>query len=303
MSISLTLLQQTLVMALIMGVGFVLSRKGAIRDETALDLGKILTRIVIPLVIIQSFWTDFSFDRLSNLIISLALSTISLAISIVISHRIFHRNGVAEFASEFSNAGFIGIPLLSSTLGVDAVFNITCLIAMLNIMQWTYGRYQISRSKDIISMRSIASSPMLISFFIGMLLFLLRVPQPKIIGTFLGDISYLNTPIAMIILGTYLAKTTLRALFLQPRLYLIGMCRLILAPIATLAVFLLLPVDHTVRMSLLIASAAPAGSNVAIFSHQLGKNRELACNAVCLTTLLSIVTMPSIVALASMLMR
>ena len=55
------------------------------------------------------------------------------------SRLLLHRQPVEEFAASFSNAGFMGIPLISMALGSSAVLYIAPFTALLNILQWTYG--------------------------------------------------------------------------------------------------------------------------------------------------------------------
>ena len=45
-----------------------------------------------------------------------------------------------EFWQRFSNAGFMGIPWITAVVGEGAVFYIAGFVALLNILQWTYGQ-------------------------------------------------------------------------------------------------------------------------------------------------------------------
>ena len=57
-----------------------------------------------------------------------------------------------------------------------------------------------------------------------------------------------------------------------------------------------------VRLPVLIASAAPCGANVAIYAQMYGADYPFACQNVVLSTLLSILTMPLMIALAEVCM-
>ena len=144
-------------------------------------------------------------ERLENLVFAIALSALALGLAMLIARLVFHHDGVLEFSAAFSNAGFIGIPLVQAAFGAEAVFFIAPFIAALNVLQWTYGRWRISGSTESISMRSVLSSPMLIALILGIVLFLVRMPIPPIAQTLMGTIANLNSPLAMLILGSYLA--------------------------------------------------------------------------------------------------
>lgn len=298
MGIASALFAQCLVMFALMAIGFVLYRTHLVSDSTTKDLGAILLNVVFPLVIVRSFWGKFTPDNLAVLGTTFLVSLAALAVAMAVARVFFPHDGVLEFSAAFSNAGFIGIPLVSATLGDDAVFYITCFIAELNVLQWTYGKWRITGSTSEIAPRAVLGSPMLIGFAAGVALFLLRVPLPDVAGDVLGAVAGLNSPLAMIILGAYLAQSSPRSLFGTPACYAASVARLVVTPLATIVLLLAVPCATDIKLALLIAAAAPTGSNVAVFCQQLGRSTEVASNTVCLSTLLSLATMPLVVGVA-----
>ena len=299
MQIAVALLSQCLVMFALMGTGLILHRTHLISDGTAKELGSVLLNLVFPVVIIRSFWGHFSIENLHALIATLFISLAALVVAMVIARAFFPHTGSAEFAAAFSNAGFIGIPLVSAVFGEQAVFYIACFIAELNILQWTYGKWRISGSTESISPRSVLTSPMLIGFLLGVLLFLTNTPTLPVVDTVMTSIANLNSPLAMIILGTYLSRSSLGALFATPRPYKVSFVRLVVIPLATLLLLLCIPGAREMKLAILIAAAAPAGSNVAVFCQQLDADPTAASNDVCLSTLLSLISMPALMVLAA----
>lgn len=122
MSIVGPLIQQVLIMFLLMGVGFCLTRGKILDARSARDFGKLLINLVLPVIIFKSFWTEFSFAKLNELAVTFFLSATLLLLAAVVSHMLFRKWPIDNFASAFSNAGFIGIPLVGAVLGEDAVF-------------------------------------------------------------------------------------------------------------------------------------------------------------------------------------
>lgn len=302
MEIASVLFAQCLVMCALMALGLALYRLGLISDGTTKDLGAVLLNVVFPVVILRSFWGAFTPERLSVLGVAFIASTLALILAMAIARLCFPRSGVDEFSAAFSNAGFIGIPLVQATYGEEAVFYIAFFIAELNVLQWTYGRWRISGSLASVTPRSVITSPMLIGLVLGVALFLVRLPVPPIAATIMSTIANLNSPLAMIILGAYLAKSSPRELFGTPRAYAVSLVRLVLVPLATIALFMVIPCPSEVKIAILIAAAAPTGSNVAVFCQQLDQDTNAASNAVCLSTLLSLATVPAVVACASMVL-
>lgn len=296
------LFYRILLMMCYMLLGFFLYKKRLVTEVGSLELGKILLYLVLPSAIMKSFLVEYSPELAMKLLISFALAVGSLLLSIVLSYVVFKKRfPIENFGSAFSNAGFIGIPLIEGLWGSEAVFYVASYIALLNILQWTYGVFIMSGSKESIKVKSIATNPILISCVLGIILFFLPIPIPNFFKGVLGGVAAMNAPLAMIILGIYLAQLTLKELLFDRRVYISSFIRLIVSPLITLAFFCLLPkLDIVIKLAILLAASAPIGSNVAIFAHMQNLDYTKAVKNVCVSTLLSIVTMPLIAMIASL---
>lgn len=303
MEVILLLMQQNLIMFLYMFIGIFLYRKKLLTQAGSGDIGKLLLYIIMPVAIIKSYLQDFSMDMLLGLSLSFGASLAALLVSILISKLAFGRKyPIEHFGAAFSNAGFIGIPLVQMTLGEDAVFYVASFVALLNILQWTYGVFVITEGKCRISIRTIITNPIVISFVIGLLLFFLPIQLPKLVTTVLSTISAMNGPLAMIVMGAYLGQLTLKELFLDKTVYFCTVIRLLVIPLATILLLSLLPKDYLVlKQTILIAASAPVGANVAIFASLHGKNYTQAVKDVCLSTILCILSYPIILAAANLI--
>ena len=297
----LILLRQIAIMALLMAVGIYLSRKGFLSPQGTKDLGAILLRIIIPCVIVKSYITTYSRERLLELALSAGLALAAFILAMGIAYLVYgKRRRIENFASAFCNAGFIGIPLAQAVIGDEGVFYMAASVALLNLFQWTYGVYIMTDRRDSISAKTIAKNPVVIAIVIGIALFLSRLPVPGIVTSTLGYIAGMNTPVAMILMGTYMAKLPWRKL-LDKRAYGCVLLRLVLIPAAVLAVFWALPItNQNVALAAYLAAATPVGANICVFAQQYDCDYEFSVVTVCLSTVLSIVTVPLMVSLAQM---
>lgn len=297
----LILLRQIAIMALLMAVGIVLSRKGFLSPQGTKDLGAILLRIIIPCVIVKSYITTYSRERLLELALSAGLALVAFILAMGIAYLVYgKRRRIENFASAFCNAGFIGIPLAQAVIGDEGVFYMAASVALLNLFQWTYGVYIMTDRRDSISAKTIAKNPVVIAIVIGIALFLSRLPVPGILTSTLGYIAGMNTPVAMILMGTYMAKLPWRKL-LDKRAYGCVLLRLVIIPAAVLAVFWALPISNqNVALAAYLAAATPVGANICVFAQQYDCDYEFSVVTVCLSTVLSIVTVPLMVSLAQM---
>ena len=297
------LLRQIAIMALLAAVGVYLSRKGFLSPQGTKDLGAILLRVIIPCVIVKSYITEFSRERLLELALSAGLALIGFILAMVISYLVFgKRRRLENFAASFCNAGFIGIPLAQAIIGEEGVFYIAASVALLNLFQWTYGVYIMADRKDAISAKTIDKNPVVIAIVIGVVLFVSQIPVPGIVTSTLGYIAGMNTPIAMILMGTYLAKLPLKKL-LDKRAYGCVLFRLVIIPAVILLVFWVLPVSNAdIALAAFLAAATPVGANICVFAQQYDCDYEFSVVTVCLSTLLSVITVPLLVSFAQMIL-
>ena len=209
---------------------------------------------------------------------------------------------MAQIGVAFSNAGFMGFPLVTAVLGGEAVFYAAGFVALLNALQWTYGQATLSGDKKYIQLGAVLKNPLVLSLLGGVVIYFCRIPVPQFLRTPMGAIAGMNAPLAMIVLGVYLARTDLKAIFTRPRLYALSAVRLVVIPLLTIVCLMLLPAGwRQIGTVLIIVNAAPIGSNIAVYAQRLGLDSSYAVQMVCLSTLLSLITLPVMLSLAAAL--
>ena len=304
MELSMIILKQIVLMFIYMMIGFLLYKKKFVTKQGSKELGLILLYVILPVVIVKAYLVTFSAELLRGLALSFAASLLVLLLSMLLSRVVFRsRYPIEQFSSAFSNAGFIGIPLVEMTFNDSlAVFYVSSFVALLNILQWTYGIVVMTGKKDSIAPKKITTNPIVISFLLGIILFFLPVELPEVLNSAVTAISSMNAPVAMIILGTYLAQMKLRELFTDRMVYLCALMRLVVIPLATAVILALIPGNEMLKMSVLIVAATPVGSNVAIFAQMEDMDYTQAVKDICLSTLLCIVTIPLVVSAAGVIL-
>ncbi len=294
------LLQQNIIMFIYLVIGYLLFKTKLVTSQGSSEIARLLLYLVMPMAILNSYITEFSKERAVELIISFLAAVVTLFISIIVTRFFFKKEEIIErFGVSFSNAGFIGIPLVQMTLGNEAVFYVSSFVALLNILQWTYGVYLLSNDKSCISLKRLSKNPIIISFLIGLLLFFLPISIPKIIVSPVNALAAMNGPLAMIVLGTYLAQGSIKSIVTEKLAYKAALIRLVIIPIITIFTLYFIPEKYeTLKFAVLIAASAPIGSNVAIFAQQYNQDYTVAVREVCLSTILCIITMPLIIGIA-----
>ena len=129
----------------------------------------------------------------------------------------------------------------------------------------------------------------------------ISMPVPAILSDGIGHLAALNTPVPMIIIGYYLAKTNLPAALKDKEGWLCIALRLLALPLATLAVLLICGVRGDVLTACMICIATPVATSCTMFAARFDRNAVLSVNLVSLSTLLSVVSIPAMVALTNYL--
>lgn len=293
-------LRQIVIMFVYMAIGGLLFQKGLITKEGSKSLANLLLYVVLPCVVVKSFCVARTPERMNGLLVSFLAALGILLLAMAVSHLLFQKNPIDDFGAAFSNAGFMGFPLVAAVQGSEAIFYAAGFVALLNALQWTYGQSLISGDPSYRSPKAILKNPLVLSLLLGMLIFCFELPVPAIASDLLAALAALNAPLAMVILGVYLAQTDAKTLFNDPHLYVVAAARLVLIPLLTARMLKLLPAQYAaITTTLVIVAAAPIGSNVAVYAQKLGKDYAYAVRGVCLSTLLSAITMPLLMLFAN----
>lgn len=298
---------QVIILYLIAGVGFVADKTKIFRQSDAKRLVDLIFNLILPFAVINSFLSmERTPQRIKGLAIAFALAVLTHLFGVLLSRVTFRKRslmeqGVYHYALTFSNAAFLALPLAQSVVGDEGVFYSSCYVAVFNIFAFTFGIHEISGKKAKINLKSLILNPGSISVLIGIPLFLLQVQLPEFLTDTMQRIGSCNSPMAMIVFGTFLANCNFKNIFVKKEVYFVSFLRLILIPIVMLAIFKLCRVEGNMLIALTISASAPIATNTAMYAAKYDNDTALSSELVGQTSIFSIITMPVIVALASII--
>lgn len=302
----LSVILEVAVILILILVGYFTVKKGMFTKESLGSITSFLLYIVTPCLIVSSFLSAES-GKLDGwtMLLAVVLPALSIVISIAVSYLFFRREPlgrrrVLRFSTVFCNVGFMGIPLVEGIVGSEGVLYGSFFIAVFNIFCWTYGYVMMGGGK--VRLKALLLNPGVIGIVIGLPLYLLDVPVPALFVEPVELISALNTPLAMIVVGGYIAQVKLRAFVSDLAVYKMAVLRLVVAPLLYLALVWLLRPDETLLMSTVIQAATPVAANCVLFAVQYGSDAELASKSVAVSTALSVVTIPLLTVLVQALL-
>ena len=298
--------QQAVVLFLLMLVGAICNKVGFFGESEVKGLSKMVLYFVTPCVIVESFQREPNGTMIRNLLITMGIAFASYILGIVLANLCIHdkdksKELVLRFGSVFGNCGFMSLPIEEALLGEDGVFYGAVFIAAFNLIVWTYGLAVMSGDKKNISLKKLAVNPGILGTIAGLIVFLFRISLPAVFQEPISFMADLNTPLPMIIIGYYLGNLKLHHLVENKKQYLSMLLKLLVIPGITLLMMWPLHLDKSVIMVCVIASAAPTAANTAMFAALFNRDSQLAAQMVSVGTLFSLITIPSMVALATLL--
>lgn len=304
-----TAAMQVAILYVLVAVGFLCDRVGLYTEKAARLTNDLLFYIVTPAIIVQSFTAmEYTPESLRNLLFSFLGGTALHVAAILISLPFFRKGNrrtanVYKFACVYGNVGYMALPLAAAVLGDEGVFFCSGVLIPFNVFAFTHGVYLMtsaSGEKAKFNVKSLILNPGVISVLLGMPLFLLGVTLPRILAEPVSYIASLNTPLAMLMFGTYLSKTDLRKMFFRKETYLVAFLKLIVLPAVMLGGLKLLGVPAVLCTALLISASAPTANNTVMFATKYGNDTAAASQTIAVVSFLSVLTMPLFIAAAQM---
>ncbi|OUQ39627.1 AEC family transporter [Faecalibacterium sp. An121] len=304
MQISLLLAHEIAQLFLILLAGFVLVRAGLLRAADSKVLSVILVYLVIPCVIIDAFQIEDTPAIRAGLAVSFAAAAAIHLLFLVLTgllRRFLGLDAIERATAIYSNAGALVIPLVQALLGQEYVIYSCAFIIVQLVLLWTHGS-MILRGAGALSWKAILTNVNLLSIAAGAVLYAGRIPLPAVLSGAMDDMGALMGPLGMLLAGMAIAESPLRQLVCTPRYYLTAALRLVVYPLAALVLLwatgmaALLPDGRAILMTVYLAAITPACTTITSMVQLYGQDAGKSSALYVMSTLLSIVTMPLMLA-------
>ncbi len=286
-------------------VGVVADKLKLFTESTAKKCTDLLFYIITPAVIINSFLTtEFTKDSAKNLLISVGCGFLIHVVGIFITMPFFKKgnpeeNVIYKYGSIYGNVGYMTLPLTAAVLGSEGVFYCSGVVMAFNVVSFTHGVMMMDTKSKKFDPKKLVLNPGVIGVAIGLPLYLLNIDLPEIISAPVRYLDSMQTPVAMIIFGTYLANSDFATIFKNKKIFTTALFKLILLPAIMFLLYKLFGLTGTLICALMISSCAPSANNTVMFSAKYGKDTGIASQTVSVVSFLSIITMPIIIAFVS----
>lgn len=154
MELALITAQQVVVLFLLIGTGMVAVKSGVLKLENKQALSNLLVYIIVPAMVVNSYRMEFSAQILRNLLAAFGMSVLSVLLGTVITllltaRKTGSRMPIFRFACIFSNAAYMGFPLISALFGSEGLLYASAYVTVFNILLWTLGYGLVSGGSSV----------------------------------------------------------------------------------------------------------------------------------------------------------
>ena len=173
MELALITAQQVAVLFLLIGTGMVAVKTGVLKLENKQALSNLLVYIIVPAMVVNSYRMEFSAQILHNLLAAFGMSVLSVLLGTVITllltaRKTGSRMPIFRFACIFSNAAYMGFPLISALFGPEGLLYASAYVTVFNILLWTLGYGLVSGGSSVKEVaRSLVRTPVLYAIVVG----------------------------------------------------------------------------------------------------------------------------------------
>lgn len=302
-----TIALQVFILYLIAAIGFVTDKIGIFRQVDAKRLIDLLFNVILPIAIIHTFMNmEYTQEHVRGIFIAFACAFATHIFGYLISLLTFRKRplkerGIYHYATILSNAAFLALPLAKNVIGSEGIFYCSVYVAVFNIVAFTIGIYEMSGHEAKLNLKKLILNPGSMSVIIGLPLFFLQLDMPYFIEYPMEVVGNCNSPLAMIVFGTFLANSSFKNMFAKKEIYFVSFLRLVFIPLCMIGLFYLCGVRGNLLVAMAISASAPTATNTAMYAAKYDNDTALGSELCAQSSVLSVATMPVVVALASVL--
>ena len=296
--------QTMLKLFLLLILGFVLFKCHIFDEYTNKKISALIVNVASPMLIISSIAGVEGSNK--SIVFLMIGAGILMYIGFIILGKIINRIfpfpkkdwPVYECMVVFANTGFMGYPVLLDVFGQEAVFYASLIHMAFNFFVYTYAIMCLTKGDDSefkLNFKQLLT-PGIILIFVGIFIYLFDIQLPSVLMDTINSVGSLTAPLSMMMIGSSLAVYPIKDSFTDWRSYVFAFVRLMIVPFVTMIMCRLLHIDAYYANITIITNAMPVGSMVLMLATQYNANVKIVTRNIAVSTLLSVITIPIVVA-------
>ncbi|MDR3360607.1 MAG: AEC family transporter [Bifidobacteriaceae bacterium] len=285
------------------GLGFGLRRSGFVSERFAEDLGRLLMQVITPFAVVVAAARPYSRELAGSVgttsavlvgyftLCAVAMWGLSLALPLDRDTRHAFVNLIT-----FPNMTFIGMPIVQELYGQDGLL---CAVAgnlVFNLAFFTFGEHNMAPGRRFSIWRAV-KSPVVLACVVAVVIYFAPWEVPSVVSGAFGMVGATMAPVAMMIVGFGLADSALADLIRNPYGYLVNVLRLLVWPVAILALGLLLGLDPLGSEVAAVMCGLPCGTMTVVLAAQHRTAYQFSAQTVVQSNVLMFVSLPLVLSL------
>ncbi|MHC1723222.1 MAG: AEC family transporter [Aminipila sp.] len=307
-----------LVLFALMATGYILAKKKVFDSNSTHAINKFIVYFAYPCLVVQKISSlEMEKSTFTNFIITLILSTLLLYLGYGIAYlygkaRKFPRENanVAEFSMASPNDGFMGFPVALLFFGDMGLLFMLAHNSALNLYFFTLGISMMKRNKQdkrgititsaVKAITKLIMNPNILALIAGLILCGLGIKLPVPFNDYFLYVGNVATPMAMIYIGTSLAKSNFVEIIKDKKIIECCLMKLVWLPLITYGIMLFMPVSNIIKITCILGSCFPTAATVPMLAEQEQQDSRLGSEILFLSTVFSAITIPLAIQLINM---
>lgn len=191
----------------------------------------------------------------------------------------------------FGNTSYLGYPVALFAFGMDGLSRAVVYDMMNSLVIFSLGIYIVHHKNEL---QEAFKVPLLYAVVIGLVVNLLQIPVPNVLFTPIELIGMITIPLALLVLGYKLTEIKISAAKIA---ILASVFRIGGGVLVALAIINLFSIDGLVKDIIVLQAAMPSAVMGMILAAKYNRDASLVASVVLITTVLSMISIPLILAI------
>ncbi|MCL2391395.1 MAG: AEC family transporter [Oscillospiraceae bacterium] len=304
---------QILLFFSILVIGFCIVKFKILGADYLPVISRLFTRVILPFILFT--YTSGGATRAELVSYSyLLIVNVCIFAALLISTRVLPKllrlkgNRVSLFilVNSFGNVGFIGMPLLLAIYGQRAMIFVVLYTIIDQILFWTYGIYQTypydNKPKFSLKMLKNMVNPPIMAIGLSFVVILLGIQIPQPILRACEAMASTGSALPFLYIGGVVATLDVKKLFRFYEIYVGMVFKMIALPICIFLILRAIGIAPEIIGTTVILYGLPAIGIVPMLVSNNGSDEEYATVAVITTTLASIIAIPLVAYITTMVL-
>lgn len=279
----------------LMALGYLLKKIRILDTDADNKLSRLVVNVAIPASILQIACRENTLKFEKTLLVLAIAVGIFLAIPLLSKGiiRLTGWNSSCEMMLNYSNVGFMGLPITEALFGAEYVIYTAIFMMVFNLSIFSYGVATLTGGRGAeISWKRMLLSPATLAALITLPIFFSPFTIPAAPAGLIGSVAGITTPLAMMLIGSMLAAVRFREVLTDRRLYLLALIKMVLYPALVYGVLQFFISDPIILGTATLLTGLPVAGNVSMLCVEYDGDQQLAAKGTFLTSLFSVVTVP-----------